>query len=384
MSSKLKVLQVIPKLGYGGAETGCYDLAHYLHEQKCFSYIVTSGGELLKYVNKKKVKIIRLPVHSKNPILIFINALVLTLIILFLNISIVHARSRAPAWSCLFATKITGRKFVTTFHGTYNFSNVFKKFYNSIMLKSDLIIAGSNFIFSHINENYSEYLNSKKKFLVIFRGINTDYFDGSTILDTDEDKLLKKWEIKRGKKIILLPGRLTEWKGQELFLEAINLVNIQLGHEAFYAVILGSDQGRKIFKKKLIRLVDQYRLSNQVKFIDECKKMPVAYKIANIVISSSIEAESFGRVSVEAQSMEKPIIASNIGGSKETIANNKTGILFESGNPEALCAKIIEVLQLDETTLKLMGSEGRKNVVKKFNIEKMCFTTYSEYKKLIN
>ncbi len=384
MSSKIKVLQVIPTLGYGGAETGCYDLAHYLYEQNCSSYIVTSGGELLKYINKNRVKVIRLPVHSKNPLLILINAIILSFIILFLKISIVHARSRAPAWSCYIATKITRRKFVTTFHGTYNFNNVFKKFYNSIMLKSDLIIAGSNFIFSHINENYPEYLNSKKKFLVIFRGINTDYFDGSTILDTDEDKLLKKWEIKRGKKIILLPGRLTEWKGQELFLEAINLVNIQLGHEAFYAVILGSDQGRKIFKKKLIRLVDQYRLSNQVRFIDECKKMPVAYKIANIVISSSIEAESFGRVSVEAQSMEKPIIASNIGGSNETIVNNKTGILFESGNPEALSAKIVEVLQLDETTLKLMGNEGRKNVVKKFNIEKMCFTTYSEYKKLIN
>jgi len=384
MSSKIKVLQVIPTLGYGGAETGCYDLAHYLYEQNCSSYIVTSGGELLKYINKNRVKVIRLPVHSKNPLLILINAIILSFIILFLKISIVHARSRAPAWSCYIATKITRRKFVTTFHGTYNYNNVFKKFYNSIMLKSDLIIAGSNFIFSHINENYPEYLNSKKKFLVIFRGINTDYFDGSTILDTDEDKLLKKWEIKRGKKIILLPGRLTEWKGQELFLEAINLVNIQLGHEAFYAVILGSDQGRKIFKKKLIRLVDQYRLSNQVRFIDECKKMPIAYKIANIVISSSIEAESFGRVSVEAQSMEKPIIASNIGGSNETIVNNKTGILFESGNPEALSAKIVEVLQLDETTLKLMGNEGRKNVVKKFNIEKMCFTTYSEYKKLIN
>ncbi len=384
MSSKIKVLQVIPSLGYGGAETGCYDLAHYLYEQNCSSYIVTSGGELLKYVNKSRVKVIKLPVHSKNPLLILINAIILIFIILFLKISIVHARSRAPAWSCYLATKITRRKFVTTFHGTYNFSNVLKKFYNSIMVKSDLIIAGSNFIFSHIKENYSEYLNPKKKFLVIFRGINTDYFDSSTILETDEDKLLKKWEIKRGKKIILLPGRLTEWKGQELFLEAINLVNIQLGHEAFYAVILGSDQGRKVFKKKLFRLVDQYRLSNQVRFIEECKKMPVAYKIANIIISSSVEAEAFGRVSVEAQSMEKPIIASNIGGSNETIINNKTGILFESGNAEALSAKIMEVLQLDETTLKLMGNEGRKNVVKKFNIEKMCFSTYSEYKKLIN
>ena len=384
MSSKLKVLQVIPRLGYGGAETGCYDLAHYLHEQNCSSYIVTSGGELLKYINKKKVKIIRLPVHSKNPILMLLNTIFLTLIILFLNISIVHARSRAPAWSCFIATKITRRKFVTTFHGTYNFNSRLKKFYNSIMLKSDLIIAGSNFIFSHINENYLEYLNHKKKFLVIFRGINTDYFDSSTIIETDEDKLLKKWEIKRGKKIILMPGRLTEWKGQELFVESINLVNKELGHEAFYAVILGSDQGRKIYKKKLMRLVEQYRLTNQVRFVDACKKMPIAYKISNIIISSSIEPEAFGRVAVEAQSMEKPIIASNIGGSNETIIDNKTGFLFQSGNIESLSKKIIEVLQLDETTLRSMGIEGRKNVIKKFNIEKMCFSTYSEYKKLIS
>ena len=168
MSFKIKVLQVIPKLGYGGAEVGCYDLAHYLAENNCSSHIVTSGGELLKYVNKKKVKVIKLPVHSKNPILMFLNFLILTFIILLKNISIVHVRSRAPAWSSLLATKITNRKFVTTFHGTYNFSNPIKKFYNSVMLRSDLIIAGSNFIFSHINENYSEYLNSKKKFLVIF------------------------------------------------------------------------------------------------------------------------------------------------------------------------------------------------------------------------
>ena len=384
MSSKLKVLQVIPKLGFGGAETGCYDLAHYLHEQKCHSYIVTSGGELLKYVNRKKVKIIRLPVHSKNPVLIFINALILTFVILFLNISIVHARSRAPAWSCLFATKITGRKFVTTFHGTYNFKSSIKKFYNSIMLRSDLVIAGSNFIFSHINDNYLKFLDPKKKFLVIFRGINTDYFDSSTTLESDEDNLLKKWEINRGKKLILMPGRLTSWKGQELFIEAINLVNKELGHEAFYAVILGSDQGRKIYKKKLMRLAEQYRLSNQLRFVDECKKMPAAYKIANLVVSASIEPEAFGRVSVEAQSMEKPVIASNIGGSNETIIDNKTGILFESGKAESLSKKIIEVLQLDESTLKSMGNEGRKNVIKKFNIEKMCFSTYSEYKKLIN
>ena len=384
MSSKIKVLQVIPKLGYGGAESGCYDLVHYLTENNCSSYIVTSGGELLKYIDKKKVKVIRLPVHSKNPILMFFNSIILIFIILICNISIVHARSRAPAWSCLLATKITRRKFVTTFHGTYNFTNSLKKYYNSIMLKSDLIIAGSNFIFSHINENYSEYLNLNKKFLVIFRGINTEYFNPSKIHQTDQKKLISKWNISKEKPLILLPGRLTSWKGQEMFIEAIRLVKEKLSEKSFCAVILGSDQGRNVYKKKLLRLVEQYRLNNYIKFFDKCELMPLAYQISDIVVSTSIEPEAFGRVSVEAQSMEKPIIASNIGGSKETIIDDKTGFLFEAQKPEELSKKIIHVLNLDESTLKFIGIEGRKNVIKKFNIEKMCFSTYSEYKKIIN
>jgi len=384
MSSNLKVLQVIPKLGYGGAETGCYDIAHYLPENGCKSFIVTSGGELLKFVDKNKVKVFRLPVHSKNPILILINAIILTFIILFNNISIVHARSRAPAWSCLIASKITSRKFVTTFHGTYNFKSNLKKLYNSVMVRSDLIIAGSNFIFSHIKENYSNYLNQKKKLLVVFRGINVDYFDPTTKLETEEKKLLKQWEIEKDKKIILLPGRLTTWKGQEVFIEAINLVNIELGYEAFYAVILGSDQGRDLYKKKLIRLSEQYRLTKQLRFIDHCKDMALAYKVSDIIVSASIEPEAFGRVSVEAQSMEKPIIASNIGGSNETVIDEKTGYLFKAGDAKSLSQKILKTLTIDETQLKLIGVEGRKNIVQKFNVEKMCFSTYSEYKRLIN
>ena len=384
MTSNLKVLQVIPKLGYGGAETGCYDLAHYLPENNCKSFIVTSGGELLKYVDKKKVKLIRLPVHSKNPLLMILNSVILICIILIFNISIVHARSRAPAWSCLLATKITGRKFVTTFHGTYNFKGKFKKFYNSVMVRSNLIIAGSNFIFSHIKENYSQFIDIKKKLLVIFRGINVDYFDPSTKLESEEKKLLQKWDIKDNKKIILLPGRLTGWKGHELFLESINLVNIKLGYEAFNVVILGNDQGRNLYKKKLIGLTEKYRMTNQVKFIDHCDDMALAYKISDIIVSASIEPEAFGRVAVEAQSMQKLIIASNIGGSNETIDDEKTGLLFESGDAKSLCDKIIQGFTMDESSLKIMGNEGRKNIMKKFNVEKMCFSTYSEYKKLFN
>jgi glycosyltransferase involved in cell wall biosynthesis len=384
MSSNLKVLQVIPKLGYGGAETGCFDVAHYLAENNCKSFIVTSGGELIKFVNKEKVKLIKLPVHSKNPFIILFNTIALIFIIFFYNISIVHARSRAPAWSCLLATKITGRRFVTTFHGTYNFNSKIKKFYNSVMARSNLVIAGSNFIFSHIKDNYSNYLHIKNKLLVIFRGINVDYFDPTTKTEIEEKKLLKSWEIESNKKIILLPGRLTYWKGQELFLEAINLVNTQLGYEAFYAVILGNDQGRDLYKKKLIRLSEQYRMTKQVKFIDHCKDMALAYKVSDIIVSASIEPEAFGRVSVEAQSMEKIIIASNIGGSNETVIDKKTGYLFESGNLKSLSETILKVLSLDETTSKTVGIESRKNIVSKFNVEKMCFSTYSEYKKLLN
>ena len=384
MASKFKVLQVIPKLGYGGAETGCYDLAHYLSEVGCKSYIITSGGELIKYIDKKKVTLIKLPVHSKNPLLILVNSILISFIILFLNISVVHARSRAPAWSCYFATKMTRRKFVTTFHGTYNFQNKIKKFYNSIMVKSDLLIAGSNFIFSHIHENYSKYLNPKNKFLVIFRGINTEYFDPNNIKQDDIIKLKNLWKLDKKKKIILLPGRLTSWKGQEMFIESLNIFRSTNPEIDFTAIILGTDQGRTVFRKKLENLVQQYDLIKNVKFIDHCKKMPLAYYLSDVVVSSSIEPEAFGRVSIEAQSMKKPIVASNIGGSNETIINEKTGLLFESGDAKSLSEKIIRSITMDETSLELLGKEGRKNIIKKFNVEKMCFSTYSEYKRLLN
>ena len=385
MNSKMKVLQVIPKLGYGGAETGCYDLAHFLAENNCKSYIVTSGGPLLKYIKKNKVKVLRLPVHSKNPLLMILNFIFITFIILFLNISIVHARSRAPAWSCLLATKLTRRKFVTTFHGTYNFNNSLKKFYNSAMTRSDLVIAGSNFIFSHIFENYEKYINDKKrKLLVIFRGINTEYFSQNNISDKKLQKQIEQWKIDKNKFIILMPGRLTNWKGQIVFIEALNILNQQTKFNTFSAIILGSDQDRRVYYKKLLSLVEKYRLNQKIKFIPFCKEMPLAYKLADVVVSASIEPEAFGRISVEAQSIEKPIVASEIGGSMETIVKDKSGLLFKPGDPIALADKLKEVLSLDANTLKLMGIEGRKNVLKKFDVEKMCTSTITEYKKLIN
>ena len=384
MSSKLKVLQVIPRLGYGGAEIGCYDLAHYLKEQKSSSFIVTSGGELLKYIDKKKVKLFRLPVHSKNPLLILINIFILSFIVLFYKINILHVRSRAPAWSCYYVSKITKCKLVTTFHGTYKFNNSIKKNYNAIMLKSDCVIAGSNFIFSHINENYSEYLSKEKKLRVIFRGINVDYYNPKNISMLKQEKLKQEWNLFSNKFTILLPGRLTYWKGQEKFIESLNILIEDYNFTNFQAIILGSDQGRKVYAKKLMNLVERYNLNKKIKFIQNCNEMPLAYSLADAVVSTSIEPEAFGRVSVEAQSMSKPIIASNIGGSKETIINKKTGFLYQHDDPRELAKSLNTVIQLSSDELKSIGNEGRKNITKKFDVETMCQTNLKEYKRLIN
>ena len=383
MNTKINVLQVIPKLGYGGAETGCYDLAHYLAEKDCGSFIATSSGELLKYVKKEKVKIFKIPVYSKNPLLIFINAIFLSILILFNKINIVHARSRAPAWSCYLACLLTNKIFVTTFHGTYNFKSRLKKFYNSVMLRSKLTIAGSNFIFNHINENYNEYLNKNKKLRVIFRGINIDYFNPKNISILKQEKLKKEWELSSEKFTILMPGRLTYWKGQEKFIEALNILIEDYNNTNFQAILLGSDQGRKVYKKKLTSLIERYSLTKKVKFISHCKEMPLAYSISDVIVSASIEPEAFGRVAVEAQSMCKPIIASNIGGSKETVLNKKTGFLYKFDDPRELAKNLNTVIQLSQEELKLIGNEGRKNITKKFDVEVMCDSNLREYKKLL-
>ena len=220
--------------------------------------------------------------------------------------------------------------------------------------------------------------------MVIFRGINTNYFDDRKVSQTKKDSLYQKTKIEKDFFKILLPGRITKWKGHKVFLEALNILSQKENTKPFVAIILGSDQGRTVYKKELISLVSKYKLNQKVKFIDKCESMPVIYSIADIVISSSIEPEAFGRVSVEAQSMRKPIIASNLGGSKETIMKEKSGYLYDSKNPNDLADIIYSFMNMSLESLKSFGIEGRKNILKKFDVEKMCNTTFTEYNKLIS
>tara|TARA_B100001027_G_scaffold5608_1_gene3708 strand:+ start:142 stop:900 length:759 start_codon:yes stop_codon:yes gene_type:complete len=251
------------------------------------------------------------------------------------------------------------------------------------MLRSKLTIAGSNFIFGHINDNYSEYLTKHKKLRVIFRGINVDYFNSKNISILKQEKLKREWSIEPNKFIILMPGRLTYWKGQEKFIEALNILIEDYNFTNFHAILLGSDQGRKVYSKKLFSLVERYSLSKKISFINHCGEMPLAYSLADVVVSASVEPEAFGRIAVESQSMGKPIIASNIGGSKETVLNKKTGFLYKHDDPRELAKCLNTVIQLSQEELKLMGNEGRKNVTKKFDVELMCESNLREYKKLL-
>jgi glycosyltransferase involved in cell wall biosynthesis len=282
--------------------------------------------------------------------------------------------------ACFFGRRI----FVTTFHGTYNFSNKFKHFYNSVMVRSKLIIGGSNFIFNHINDNYQKFLNlKKKKLMVIFRGINLEYFNATNTSEEKTNFLATRWQVSKKNFIILFPGRLTKWKGHEVFIESLSLLLEKHKEENFHAIILGSDQGREVYSKKLKLLVERYRLRKKITFIEKCKEMPLAYKLSHIVISSSIEPEAFGRVAVEAQAMNRPIVASNIGGSRETILNNKSGLLYKFNDPKELAKAINKIMNMDKQSLNLMGELGRKNIEKKYNVDQMCQTTFTEYKKLL-
>ena len=251
------------------------------------------------------------------------------------------------------------------------------------MLRSNLTIAGSNFIFSHINENYNEYLNKKKKLRVIFRGINIDYFSQKNISVLKQEKLKMEWGLEQNKFTILMPGRLTSWKGQEKLIESLNILIEDYNITNFQAILLGSDQGRKVYTKKLHSLVERYSLTKKVKFIENCKEMPLAYSLADVVVSASIEPEAFGRVAVESQAMGKPIIASNLGGSKETVLNKKTGFLYKHDDPRELAKNLNTVIQLNQEELKFMGNEGRKNITRKFDVEVMCDSNLREYKKLL-
>jgi len=377
MIKKIRLLQVIPSMGIGGAETGCRHVADYVAEHCDFSSVLTSGGSQINLFNNK-VKIFRWPV-SKNLIMILINIFFIFFLIKKNRINIVHARSRGPAWSCLIACKISGAKFVTTFHGTYNFNSSIKKYYNSIMVKSDIVITGSNFILDHVKSNYE----TTKLVRLVKRGIDENYFDPFNVENSEKEKIRKEMGFSDQNFLVLLPGRLTNWKGQKIFIEAANFLKMQDKLSNIFFIILGDSQGRNSYLTELHSLISKYKLVDKVRIIKPMNNMPLAYSFVNLVVSASIEPEAFGRVSIEAQAMQKPILASSIGGSIETIIEGETGWLFKASSVEDLAENIYKISKKEKSEIEKIGLKGRQNVCENFTKTKMCLKTLEIYESLV-
>jgi len=377
MNKKIRLLQVIPDMGTGGAETGCKHIAEYISSTCEFSSIMTSGGSQLDSISKN-VKIFKWPT-SKNIFFIIFNIFFILFLIFKYKINIVHARSRGPAWSCYFSCKLSNTKLVSTFHGTYNFKSDIKKFYNSIMIKSDRVIAGSNFILNHIHSNY----NSKINIDLVKRGIDESYFSPSQIQEIEKDNLRKQMGFSDKNFLVLLPGRLTNWKGQKLFIESAIILKKQDQLSNIFFIILGDSQGRIQYENSLRDLIESNKMIDKIRIVKPMQNMPLAYAFSDLIVSASIEPEAFGRVSVEAQSMEKPILSSAIGGSLETIRPEKTGWLFDHNSKEDLAKNIYNISKMSKPALQSLGKEGRKNVIENYTKDKMCLKTLEIYQSLV-
>ncbi|MGY9026107.1 MAG: glycosyltransferase family 4 protein [Candidatus Pelagibacterales bacterium] len=378
MQEKPNILQVIPTLNISGAEQGCFDVANYLTKNGFTSNIITSSGYRIEQLEKNGSIVNRLPVHSKNPLTIIINIFRIIKIVKKNNINIIHARSRAPAWSCYFVAKIAKIKFITTFHGTYNFNNKIKKFYNSIMIRSDYIIAISEFIH---NEIKSKYAYSKKNLSVISRGIDIEYLDPSKTDYKKVKKIIKDHDIKNDSIKLVLPGRVSGWKGHNVAIEAMAHLKDKSSND-FELIFVGPADNLKL-KNNLLQKISELKLENCVKFVGPSKEMNLVYSLADIVLSCSTDPEAFGRIPVEAQAMGKVIIASNHGGHTETIINGLSGFLYSPLSSEELANLIIKTISSEIYLEDQYRIKRRQIILDKFTDLNMCKKTLEVYNKVL-
>ena len=376
-STAATILQILPSLESGGVERGTVDITEAIVNSGGRAIVVSSGGRLVPEIERAGGEHIRLPVNSKNPIRILINSRVISSLVLAKGVDIIHARSRAPAWSALLAARRTNRKFITTFHGTYNENNSIKSYYNSIMTRGDAVIAISEFIAGHIRRNYGV---SKDILTVIHRGVDLGRFSLTNISENRVEALARKWRLPDGVPVIMLPGRLTRWKGQEVFIQAIK----KTGLNNLKCLIVGSDQGRHSYRASLEKLIEQTDLSDVIHLIDHCDDMPAAYMLADIVVSASIEPEAFGRVAVEAQALGRLVVATDHGATQETIENGSTGWLIKPNDANAMAEILKILLSYSRAEREKISTLAIQHINEKFSKQKMCEKTIKLYNSMVS
>lgn len=374
------LLQVLPSLRSGGVERGTIDIARAAAKAGWISLVVSEGGAMVNQLEAAGATHITLPLETKSRMKMKINAKRLEEIIKEYDVDIVHARSRAPAWSAYWATRKTKTPFITTFHGTYGLRGLFKKRYNSVMTKGDRVIAVSNFIANHIKQNYAITAVEEQKIRVIHRGVDLNVFDPEKITTPRLLEVAGKLNLPDGVPVILLPGRITEWKGQLFLLEALK----EMPHRDFYCLMAGDDKRGGAYRKKLDRMINKWKLRNCVRIVDNVQDIAAAYKLSDVVVSASTEPEAFGRVAPEAEAMGRMVIATNHGGACETVIDGKTGWLVEPNNVEQLRDALVEALSMDSDGWKERADNAMRFVRENFSLDKMCNDTLSLYYELLS
>jgi glycosyltransferase involved in cell wall biosynthesis len=366
----------LPSLVTGGVERGAVDIGIAIAEAGYRSIVASAGGPMVHELERAHVEHITLPLDSKNPLRMRANIGELVRAIDARHVDIVHARSRAPAWSAYYAARRTGRHFVTTFHGTYGAGNPVKRMYNSVMARGERVIAISEFIAQHIRERYRP---PEERLRVIPRGIDIDRFAPERVAPPRIVELAQAWRLPDGAPVVLMPGRLTRWKGQRVLIEAM----ARQPRADAVLVLAGSDQGREGYRRELEQLIDARGLSGRTRLVGDCRDMPAAYMLADVVVSASTDPEAFGRVAVEAQAMGRPVVATDHGGARETILLGETGLLVPPGDAAALAAAIDDALDLDAAARERLAATGIAHARAHFSKASMCRATLAVYAELL-
>ncbi len=371
------VLLVLPALDAGGVERSATDVSASVVAAGWRSLVASRGGAKEREIIRAGAEVATLPLASKNPFVIRANIDRLVALIEAENVDLVHARSRAPAWSAFYAAQRTGRPFVTTFHGTYNFTNFLKRKYNSIMARGDRVIANSEFIADHLRQNYGA---DDSLIRVVPRGIDFGQFDPAQASSERIIKLASQWRLPDGVPVIMLPGRLTRWKGQTVVIDAL----AKLGRDDVRCLLVGDDQGREGYRAELEKRIKARGLDGIVHVVEHCNDMPAAYMLADVVISASLDPEAFGRVAVEAQAMGRPTIATDHGGAHETLVDGETGWLVAPGNARALAQALEAALAIDAAEREALAARAMTRVRARYSKEAMCAATLAVYRELLH
>lgn len=371
------ILQVLPSLGGGGVERGTVEMTAALSEVGWTALVVSSGGPMVREIERTGGRHIQMPVHSKNPFVMRKNASRLAGVINEYGVDLIHARSRAPAWSAFKAARRTGTPFVTTVHGPYGFGLPFKRLYNSVMTRGDRVIAISEFIRGYILENYKNV--DPDRIRLIHRGVNTDIFDPAKTTAARVIQLTTEWRIPDGVPVVMLAGRLTRWKGHKILFKAL----AELKDRPLRCLIVGDDQGRTAYRRELDAVVEKLGLQSIVHIVGNCRDMAAAYKLSDVVVSASTEPEAFGRVVAEAQAIGKPVIAPNHGAAPEILLPEITGWLAPPGDSHALAQALGMALDLDTEARERLAQAAIARVRDNFTTRKMCDATIAVYRELL-